>query len=241
MPQTESASLAAEQGTLTTTTIKVLTTGAELIVVDYKLLPSTNPGDNGNWIGLWQNEAEIQWNVDAKPSQEVTGDNQKGTVRFKVDLAQNNYMLGYAVGPVLASPSQKNGNICATIYIPKLNSLKALKDGAVVKAEPDVTFLTSLTLGHQSGDGVTVKYAVPRGNDPGANKSWIGIFRGSAGYNIPPERAVPVKSSEDAAWLGIDHKFVLGKKYTLAWYMSGYADKSPVQKRLAATLEFIAE
>lgn len=231
----------AEQGRLTQTNVTVKEVTAQLITVKYDLLPDTNPGENGNWIGLWQNKDQIQWNLDADPSQKVTGGSQSGTVRFIVDLAQNNYILGYAVGPVLATPSQKNGNVCATVFIPKIPTLKGLKDGHVLKAEAAGDFSTNLVVGDVSGDGAAVKYAVPANCQPKTNKAWIGVFRGSAGYNITPEKAVPINSNEDTAWLGINHKFVAGKKYTLAYFMSGYSETSPVQTRMAATIEVTAE
>jgi len=230
----------AEQGTLTQTTVTLKKVTESLITVEYDLLPDTNPGENGNWIGLWQNKDQIQWNLDAAPSQKIEGSSQGGTVDFKVDLAQNRYMLGYAVGPVLATPSQKNGNVCATIFIPEIPKLAALQDGHVVKAAAGGPFSTNLILGSVSGDGVTVKYAVPSGCQPKTNKAWFGVFRGPAGYNIPPEKALAIDSNEDSGWVSIRHKFVSNKKYTIAYYMSGYSSTSPVQTRMAATLEFTA-
>ncbi len=232
--------VSAEQGRLTQTTVHLKEVTPQVITVEYDLLPDTNPGENGNWVGLWQNKDQIQWNQDADPSQKVIGGSQRGTVRFNVDLAQNNYMLGYAVGPVLASPSQKNGNVCATIFIPKIPSLAGLKDGHVVKAEPGGDFSTTLILGNVSGDGLTVKYEAPPNCQPKTNKAWIGVFRGSAGYNITPEKVVEMTSNEESGWLGINHKFVANKKYTLAYFMSGYSSTSPVLTRMAVTLEFTA-
>ena len=229
-----------EAGTQTQTGITLKQVTESIIVVKYDLLPDTNPGDNGNYVALWQNKGQIQWNTKPENSQAVKGSSQSGTVTFQVDLAQNNYILGYAVGPELASPSQKYGNICATIFIPKIPPAEVLKANGVLKAEAAGDFKTSLTLGVVSGDSVTVKYAVPTNCEPKTNNAWIGVFRGGVSYTKAPEKAVLVNSTEDSGWLAISHKFVANKRYTLAYFMSGYSDTAPVQTRMAATLEFEA-
>lgn len=229
-----------EAGAQTQTIVTLKQVTESIIVVKYDLLPDTNPGDNGNYVALWQNKDQIQWNTKPINSQAVTGDSQSGTVTFQVDLAQNNYILGYAVGPELASPSQKYGNICATIFIPKIPPASALRADAVLKAEATGDFQTHLLLGVVSGDSVTVKYAVPPNCEPKTNKAWIGVFRGSASYTKTPEKALLVNSTEDSGWVSINHKFVANKRYTLAYFMSGYSDTAPVQTRMAATLEFEA-
>jgi hypothetical protein len=236
-----SQAVSSSEGVQTQTTLVLKQVTESIIVVEYNLLPDTNPGENGNYVALWQNKDQIPWNLPPEKTQSVSGSTQHGTVTFLVDLAQNNYILGYAVGPELASPAQKYGNICSTYFIPEIPAASKLtEDGVVVKAGADDSYFTNLTLGVVSGDSVTVKYGVPANSEPKTNSAWIGVFRGSAGYKITPEKAVPVNSTEDSGWLAINHKFVANKKYTLAYFMSGYNTTSPVQTRMAATLSFTA-
>jgi hypothetical protein len=221
------------------TILKTLQVTESLILLQYELLPDTNPGGNGNFAAIWQNTNNIPWTQPPESTTPITGSTQKGQFSFPVDLRQNSYIIGYAVGPVLDDPSQKYGNVCSSVYIPIIPKLQALTDSAVVEAEDDSSFFTDLTLGVSTGDTVTFKYAVPSNCQPKTNKAWIGVFRGSAAYNIPPEKAVPMTSNEDSGWMAISHKFVANKKYTLAYFMSGYGD-TPKQTRMAATLSFTA-
>lgn len=237
----ESTSAAAATSTvLRQTTLVALQVTEQIIMIQYDLLPDTKPGDNGNLAAIWQNTNNIPYNQQPEHKVDISGATQKGTFSFPVELRQNSYIIGYSVGPVLDDPSQKYGNVCSTIYIPSIPSLQTLAEGGVVQAESDTSFYTGLQLGVSTGDTVSFKYSVPQNCQPKANKAWIGVFRGSASYTTPPEKAVAMTSNEDSGWMAINHKFIANRQYTLAYFMSGFGDPA-VQKRMAATLSFTAQ
>jgi len=226
-------------GSLSQTVLKVIQVTESIIVLQYELLPDTNPGANGNFAAIWQNTNNIPYSQTPEGTAPVTGSSQKGQLSFPVDLRQNSYIIGYSVGPELKDGSQKYGNVCSTVYIPSIPKPQSIKENAVVEADGDDPFFADLTLGVITGDTVTFKYAVPENCQPKTNKAWVGVFRGSASYNNPPEKAVAMTSNEDSGWMAINHKFVANKKYTLAYFMSGYSD-TPTQTRMAVTLSFTA-
>lgn len=223
---------------LNQTVLKVIQVTESLILLEYNLLPDTNPGANGNFAAIWQNTNNIPYSQTPEGTVAVTGSSQKGQFSFPVELRQNSYIIGYSVGPELAAPSQKYGNVCATVYIPSIPATEANED-TVVEAEGDESFSTVLTLGVCTGDTVTFKYGVPENCQPKTNKAWVGVFRGAASYGTAPEKAVAMASNEDSGWMAINHKFLANKKYTLAYFMSGYSD-TPTQTRMAAQLSFTA-
>jgi len=228
------------EGSLSQTVLKAIQVTESIIVLEYNLLPDTNPGANGNLAAIWQNTNNIPYNQKPEATVKVTGSSQRGQFSFPVDLRQNSYIIGYSVGPELEDPSQKYGNVCSTIYVPSIPKPQSIKANTVVAAESDDPFYSDLTLGVITGDTVTFKYAVPENCQPKINKAWVGVFRGSASYNNQPEKAVPMASNEDSGWMAINHKFVANKKYTIAYFMSGYSDTTPVQTRMAVTLSFTA-
>lgn len=221
------------------TVLKVLQVTPQLVTLQYELLPDTNPGANGNFVAMWQNTNNIPYNLPPEASQKIEGSTQRGQFSFKVELTRNNYIIGYSVGPELASPSQKYGNICSTVYIPIAQTQHSRKEGESLSADPYATFFSNLTLGIVTSDGVTFKYEVPTNNRPATNKAWVGLFRGSANYSNPPEKGVPITSDEDSGWLAINRKIVFDREYTLALFMSGWSDTTPVQTRMAATISFV--
>jgi hypothetical protein len=224
---------------LNQTVLKIIDARETIIVIAYDLLPDTSPGENGHFAAIWQNKNRIPYAQPPEATVAIEGLTQKGQFSFPVELNQNAYIIGYSVGPVLEVPSQKYGNVCSTAYVPRGLPPSSLMEGDVVKAERDETFLSDLRLGVSTGDVVSFKYAVPENCEPKTNKAWIGVFRGSASYTKLPEKAVPMTSNEDSGWMSIKHKFVANKRYTLAYFMSGYSD-APIQKRMATTLSFTA-
>ena len=233
-------SIATEAGlNQTTLVLKQVTT--DFITVEYNLLPDTNPGANSNYIAIWQNYDSIPYNqAPTDPPKPIEGNTQRGTVSFPVSLTQNNYIVGYSVGPELATPAQKYGNVCATVYIPKIPTSAALTSaGGHLEAEPSDYFFTSLEVGAVSGDVVTVKYKIPANCQPKTNNAYLGVFKGAAGYNLSLEKAVPIKNNDESAWVAIPGKYLAGKRYTVAYFMSGYSDTTPVLTRMAATVPFV--
>jgi len=232
----------ATEAGLNQTTLILKQVTSDLITVEYNLLPDTNPGANSNYIAIWQNYDNIPYNQSpTDPPKAIEGSSQRGTVSFPVSLIQNNYIIGYSVGPELASPAQKYGNVCSTVYVPRIPTSAALTDsGGHVESEPSDYFFTSLTVGAVSGDVVTVKYSVPPNCQPKSNNAYLGVFRGAAGYTLALEVAVPIKNNDESAWVALKGKYLAGKRYTIAYFMSGYSDTSPVLTRMAATVPFTA-
>lgn len=212
------------------TMLSVLQVTSQSITVQYNLLPDTTPGSNGNLMAIWQNTNNIPYNQDPEKKQNITGSSQSGTTTFVVDLTRNNYIVGYSVGPELTAPSQKFGNICSTVYIP------LLKDSGI---DPGSSFQTRLAIGVVTSNSITFMYQVPTNCRPATNKAWVGLFRGDASYTTPPEKAMAITSDEDSgvvAWN--DLKILFDRKYTIAWFMSGYSDTARIQTRMAATVSF---
>ncbi|MGA3133888.1 MAG: hypothetical protein ABSD59_24270 [Terracidiphilus sp.] len=237
----EHTELSTEAG-LNQTTLVLKQVTADVITVEYNLLPDTNPGSYSNYIAIWQNYDNIPYNqAPTDPPKPIEGSSQRGTVSFPVSLTQNNYIIGYSVGPELATPSQKYGNVCSTVYVPRIPTAKALTEsGGHLESEPSDYFFTGLTVGAVSGDVVTVKYSIPPNCQPKTNNAYLGVFKGAAGYNLALERAVAIKNNDESAWVAITGKFLAGKRYTIAYFMSGYSDTTPVLTRMAATVPFTA-
>ena len=227
---------------LNQTTLELKQVTSDLITVEYRLLPDTNPGANSNYIAIWQNYDNIPYNqAPTDPPKAIEGNSQRGTVSFPVSLIQNNYIIGYSVGPALEAPAQKYGNVCSTVYVPRIPTATALLEaGGHVESEPSDYFFTSLTVGAVSGDVVTVKYSIPPNCQPKTNGAYLGVFKGAAGYNLALERAVAIKNNDESAWVAITGKFLAGKRYTIAYFNSGYSETTPVLKRMAATVPFVA-
>ena len=226
------------QASSNVTSLKVLQVTPQLIVLEYDLLPDTNPGANGDFAAIWQNTPNIPYNQTPDKTHKIEGSTQHGQFSFVVDLTRNNYIVGYAVGPELTAPSQKYGNSCSTAYIPMAPKAHSLKEHEFLAAEPYQTFFSNLTMGIVTSDLVTFKYEVPTNCRPADNKAWVGLFRGDASYNNPPEKAVQVTSNEDSGWMSISSKILFDRKYTLAYFMSGWSDTTKIQTRMAATLSF---
>lgn len=223
-------------GTSNITDLSVLQVTPQSITLRYHLLPDTTPGSFGNFVAIWQNTNNIPYNQDPEKKQNVTGSTQSGTTTFVVDLTRNNYIVGYSVGPELTAPSQKVGNVCSTVYIPMLNT-GSIVEGA---AEPYAAFQTKLSVGVITPNSITFKYEVPTNCRPASNKAWVALFRGDASYTTAPEKAMAITSDEDSGWVAWnDLKILFDRKYTIAWFMSGYAaDGTRIQTRMAATVSF---
>jgi hypothetical protein len=229
------------EGTSGQTTLKVLQVTNELILLEYELLPDTNPGANGNLAAIWQNTDNIPYNLEPFKKQAISGASQKGVFSFDVDLTRNNYILGYSVGPELSGPSQqKVGNVCSTVFFPLSRTLHSLKEGDVVEADPHPKFSTTLTIGIISTDVVTFSWEVPTDCTPASNGAWAGLFEGKARYNVSPKKAVPIKADRDSGVTAIEHKLAFDREYSIAYFMSGWSDdKPPIQTRMAATISFV--
>lgn len=237
MAENKSDSLQVSAGESNVTKVSVLQVTPQSITIQYYLLPDTTPGSFGNFVAIWQNTNNIPYNQDPEKKQAITGSSQSGTATFTVELTRNNYIVGYSVGPELTAPSQKVGNVCSTVYVPMLAPGLQSKGGA---AEPYPMFQTNLTMGVISPNSITFKYEVPINCRPATNKAWVGLFRGDASYTAAPEKAMAITSDEDSGWVAWnDLKIVFDRKYTIAWFMSGWAtDGSRIQTRMAATVSF---
>jgi hypothetical protein len=231
-------SLAVTEGSSQVTTLNILQVTPQLIVGEYILLPDTNPGAYGDFAAIWQNTDNIPYNQTPQHTIALTGSTQRGPFQFPVDLTRNNYIVGLSVGPELATPSQKYGNICATAYIPMAPKQDALKEGQTLKANPGSTFASSLQIGIVTSDTVTFFYQVPTNCRPATNKAWVGLFKGSASYTTLPDKAVAISSDEDSGWMAINSKILFDRQYTIALFMSGWTDSTRIQTRMAATLSF---
>lgn len=234
----EQKTLQIANGDAQETQLSILQVTPQSITVKYQLLRDTTPGAFGNFVALWQNTNNIPYNQEPEKTQAITGTSQSGTATFIVELTRNNYIIGYSVGPQLTAPSQKVGNICSTVYLPMLSSAQLNNGGAAPSYE---SFFTKLIMGVVTPNSITFKYELPSNCRPGTNKAWVGLFRGDASYNTAPEKAMAITSEEDSGWVAWnDLKIRFDTKYTIAWFMSGWAEDSGarIQTRMAATVSF---
>jgi hypothetical protein len=227
------------------TTLQVVQTSSDLIRIEYFLLPDTDPGKNSNYVAIWQNYDKIPYDQEPNHTQAIEGNSQHGAVNFNVALEQNNYIVGYAVGPELGTkPAQKYGNMCSTAFIPRIGTTLSLlasnEASASVPSEDFQYFFSNLTVGTPGFGSVPVRYEVPPGCLPKNNGAWIGIYRGPASYTEKPEKVFEIPTNDRSAWVGINSKFLAGKEYTAALFLSGYSATAPLQTRMAATVPFVA-
>ncbi|KZL88483.1 hypothetical protein [Clostridium magnum] len=203
------------------------------IGISYDTLPNNMPNTYGNYIALWQNTDTIPWNQEPLKKQIIDTNTQNGSIAFSgLEITNQSYIIGYAVGPEKPSPQQKYGNICSTAFIPATGSQYEY-------------FYANLTLTSHKPTSVAVDFQIPVGSMPMTNKAWLGMWRSSqAAYNNPPDYATPVDVDAETGTVAFnDIKLLRRMTYTIALFMDGWqgAGKQNGQTTMAATLTFTNE
>lgn len=214
-----------------TTSLVVTSAVADQISVAYNTMPGNQPNSYGNYVGIWQNMDSIPWNTEPLQTQQIVSNTPTGDMIFGgLNITVNSYIIGYAVSPELSgSGMQKQGNICATTFIPPIG-------GTASQFSPSMQVLSI------GANSVAVGFDLPSGVQPQSNGAWIGIWRAAqASYNNPPEAAnsIQVNSGQGSAFInGIT--IGRGLTYTIGLFMSGWGGGSSPnnQKSMACSVTF---
>jgi hypothetical protein len=187
---------------------------ADSIGISYTTIPGNQPNTYGNFIALWQNsDPSIPWNTAPLATYAVPTNTPNGAFVFTgLNVTTLSYVIGFSVGPVLSGNAQKNGNICASAFIPGSNS-----------PTPSV-FNPTLTLVYDGPYALAVGYALPNGILPQSNGAWIGLWRnGSPSYTQAPDSVAQVTLNAPNGTVAMNN-IILGRgnTYTVGFFTSGY-------------------
>lgn len=202
---------------------------ADQVTVSYDTMSGNQPNTYGNFLAIWQSGDTIPWNTEPLNIYPIPGNTPNGSVNFTgLDLTNNSYIVGYAVGIALSDTQQKYGNICSTAYIPA-SSNQTSSD------QPNIS------IGVVGSTSVSFNFQLPEGILPQSNGAWAGIWRsGVPSYNNPPEAVTPI-SINAASGGGSFNNFNVGRglTYTIGLFMSGYSSTGQsTQTALACSLTF---
>lgn len=187
---------------------------ADAIGVSYITIPGNQPNTYGNFIALWQNsDPSIPWNTAPLATFAIPTNTPSGSFVFTgLNLTTLSYVVGFAVGSTLSGNAQRNGNICASAFIPPSTS-----------GSPNV-FNPTLTLVYDGPYSLAVGYTLPNGVLPQTNGAWIGLWRnGSPSYTQAPDSMAAVNLNAPNGTVALNN-IVLGRgnTYTVGFFTSGY-------------------
>ncbi|MCG1048663.1 hypothetical protein [Mycetohabitans sp. B6] len=208
------------------------------ILEEYGGPDGNKPAEYSNYLFVW-NGSQVPWNetplIELGAEKDGMPISQEG---FKFTNQQ--YIIGYSVGPNVNSPNEKNSdgaspyrNVCATAVLP-----------ANWKLEDIIIDPSNLSVSTISTRVVTFTFKFPNGFNPGANKSWIGLFNGHViPYDLDPFAFVPITTTTSLGSVAIGQLAISpGETYTAALYTCGYdkdfAKRRESKRRIAATLVF---
>ncbi|WP_103863609.1 hypothetical protein [Aquimarina sp. I32.4] len=198
--------------TVLTTKIEITSITANSLDINYDTLPGNQPNTFGNQVVLWQNSNEIPFGTPPLQSKIIPSNTQAGSLNFAgLDLNNNSYIVGYAVGPTLNSPAQTYGNICSSSFIPAAGQPEPSNnfEGEIVNVKPGTT---SVSFGLSN---------FPNQIDLNGNGSWAAIWQsGAPSYFARPLSAVQITSNNGGAFNDIS--IGRGLTYTIAIFTSGY-------------------
>ncbi len=198
--------------TVLTTKIEITTITANSLDITYDTLSGNQPNTFGNQVVLWQNSNEIPFGTPPLQSKIIPSNTQAGSLNFDgLDLNNNSYIVGYAVGPTLNNPAQTYGNICSSSFIPAAGQPSPTNnfEGTIVNVKPGTT---SVSFGLEN---------FPNQIDLKGNGSWAAIWQaGAPSYYARPLSAVQITSNNGGAFNNVN--IGRGLTYTIAIFMSGY-------------------
>ena len=134
----------------------------------------------------------------------------------KLALSEGKYMLAYSLVPY--NEKVLTANYCTSAYIP---SLDAVGD--------EITYSqTKLSIEDYGSSYVNIKYKTLDNFNPSKNNNWIGICRDTTNIiDVDPIAFEKVNSENLEDIITFNNiKMVKGKKYMVAYFMSGYDDKA---------------
>jgi len=205
------------------------------IVVSFDTIPNNQPSTYGNYIAIWQNTDQIPWSQAPLNTQPIDGNTQAGDMTFgNLDVTNNSYIIGYAVGPQNDSGSgQLDANMVASVYVP------AASDTSSGTNYPQNS--SSLTIAYVGTNTVSFGWEMLQGFLAQSNKSWAGIWRGSYSYTNPPDAVVAISIDSNQGTSSFNGLNLLrGETYNIAFFASGWVgeNSSNTQTAIAATIQF---
>jgi hypothetical protein len=215
-----------------TTTLNIGRVAADAIDVNFATMPGNQPNDYGNFLAIWQSPDSIPWDTEPLVTFPVPTDAPSGSATLTgLDINNNSYIVGYAVGPTQPDPyGQKYANICATAFIPATSSGNG-------------TIFTPGISGIQVGTtSVSFMFTLPDGIKPKSNQAYAVLYRGdnpsfyNKGDGIASVLLSPDFSFGTTAFNNVN--IGRGLTYTIGIFMSGYSSGPPPQMALACSASF---
>lgn len=220
-----------------TTKLSVLEVTGDTITVEYRTMQGNQPNDYGNLIAVWENFNNIPW--DSKPTKVIPikeNTPHDTQVIDELKVKNNSYIIGYSVGPILQSPKQIYGNICATAYVPAIGEKKEFN------LDDANEFAPTLTIKTVGSSSVSFYFELPDGVLPLTNGAWAGFWRGNnpSFYGTDPIASTPIKLDVSSGTGGFNSlQIQRGQAYTIGLFMSGYKDTGKsTQRALACSVSF---
>ncbi|SFD59869.1 hypothetical protein SAMN05518672_102554 [Chitinophaga sp. CF118] len=216
-----------------TTTINISNVSAEAIDVDYDTMPGNQPNTYGNFLAIWQNYDTIPWNTEPLKTFPVPTNTPSGSASFTgLNVNNNSYIIGYAVGSILNGSVQKYGNICATAFIPAASS----------NGDQGTIFTPSISNFNIGSTSVSFQFELPDGITPQTNGAWAAIWKGGnpSYFSTTPLSAIPISPDSSSGRAAFNNVTIgRGITYTVAIFMSGYnAAGGSTQRAVACSASF---
>ena len=192
---------------------------SDYITLRYSTLNDNNPNENQNYLALWSDvsEGSIPWKRTPDNIYKIMSTAADDDVSFnKLALSEGKYMLAYSLVPY--NEKVLTANYCTSAYIP---SLDAVGD--------EITYSqTKLSIEDYGSSYVNIKYKTLDKFNPSKNHNWIGIWRDTTNIiDVDPIAFEKVNSENLEDIITFNNiKMVKGKKYMVAYFMSGYDDKA---------------
>jgi hypothetical protein len=223
----------APPATTETTSVIITSVSGNSVGVQYSGLPGNNPGGSSNFIVLFQATSQnFPFGTTNKPiaTFNVTGNVSGGIILPANILINTAYVVGYAVGPMAASPAQPYANVCATAYIPATGSAYT-------------SFSPSIVLNDVQANAISCNYNLPPNILPQTNGAWAGLWVGNnPSYGTAPNFYAQINSNEATGGPLIFNgvQITRGTLFSIALFNSGWVagGVGSSQVAMAATLQF---
>lgn len=133
-----------------------------LMTIDWVSLPDNLPATNGNILSVWQNTG-LPWGQGTNPIQktQIQTDSQYGDQIFEFPIERKPYIVAYGTsdtGSAWAATLQFNPG--SAEGIPVISTIE-------------------LVQGSLGNNSLITQFSTPPGNNPNANKNWIGLWKGT--------------------------------------------------------------
>jgi hypothetical protein len=209
--------------TVQNVTISVTSVTANQISLNYHSPNGNTPGSFGNALYIWQSGDQIPWQTDAQNSQALTTSSPDGSASFQgLDVTNNSYMIGYAVGPIDNTIKwSKYANVAASAFVPAVGGGTAVPQSS------------SIVITNIGATSLVVQCSFLDGYDPQDSGAWAGVWLGSTvSYFNPPKWSMPVTGTSTPGTVSFNNIVLTrGSTYTVGLYTTGYKS-IPAQLKL---------